>query len=272
MLIRATDAEHANAILNDPAVRPHMLFDIDGPIDLAGLVQTTLILMSENGGFLFAPVVDAAPGQEMPPAHAFELHTFFKPEGQGREAHGAAWEAAEYIFTRTAATDIFTLNPIDNPVSRPPKSMGFAEHFRRDNIVTRGGRRVPCAFWRLNIWDWAARVRGTAADGEEFHDLLNQKRANLGLDPHAHEKDETHDRYVGIAVRMWKHGQVFKAINFLNYWSRWAGYARLNIIGHNEDSVLVDLGDGRIIGQKDRFEFEVVPPDDMLPTPGERLN
>lgn len=273
MLTRATDATLANKIINDPQVRPHMLFDIKEAIDLSGLVNTTLILMSENGGFLFAPIVDQRIGGPPQPAHAFELHSFFLPEGRGREAHGAAWEAAEYIFTKTDATDIFTMQPLDNPASRPPRSMGFQEHFRRNNIITRGGRKVPCAFWRLNIWDWARLVRGVEADGDEFHSLLNQKRAALGLPDHAHEQDDAHDRYVGCAVRMWKQGQTLKAIRFLNYFSRWAGYARLEILAINEaGQIVVDMGDGLIIGRLDRFEFEVVPPDDMLPKAGDSLN
>lgn len=249
-------ALRANEILNHPAVRPNLLFDQGQGIDIRPVIRGVVLLMSRNGGFIFDPLEVEEDGA---PPQGVVLHSFFLPEGRGHEAHGAAWEAAEYLFTRHWIVDIFTLTAADRPETRPPRSMGFQEHFTRRGIVTRDGAPVDLVYWRLNIWDWAARAKGLETDGALFHDMLAQKRAALGMKhvPHAH--DEAHDRYVGLAVRMWRHGLTAKAIRAYNYFAKWSGYQRMRIVGQRPDCFLIDLGDGLIEADRRRFAFNVIP-------------
>lgn len=259
-LTRASTPEHAdrlNYIVNHPAVRPYALINDMRDIDLAPVMDKTLILMSANGGFLFDPIPRT--GEHL---HAFDLHSFFLPEGRGVEAHGAAWAAAEWVFTRTMAVDIFTTVPDDAPHAKPPVTMGFRQHFKRKAVLNRAGVPIDCAFWRLNLWDWAMRARGLTEEGEAFHRDLEAKRAAAGIIERAHAHDEAHDRYVGLAVKMWRHGKLQKAMSIYNVWCDWAGNGakRIEIIGLNPQTrrLLIDMpGEGRLICNLDGYGFEL---------------
>lgn len=85
---------------------------------IAGIVEraNVLPLASEHGGFWFVTIDSLG--------RVAELHTLYKPEGWGREVHGAAKAAFNQMFAG-ACEMIVTQQMRDNPRSQPPKSFGF---------------------------------------------------------------------------------------------------------------------------------------------------
>lgn len=88
MLERSCDAEHINAVVNHPDVRPFVGGDSDEELDLTPLVERPehWFLMDEHGGFLLAW---SAPGIR-------EVHTFVMPEGRGQWAADRRAEMLDY--------------------------------------------------------------------------------------------------------------------------------------------------------------------------------
>lgn len=87
------------------------------PQDVGAFVVNPRVLpvASDNGGYLFG-ALDAL-------GRAFELHALYRPEGWGREAHGALREALAGIFE--GADLILALEREDDPRSRAPRTFGF---------------------------------------------------------------------------------------------------------------------------------------------------
>lgn len=81
-MIRTTDADAINALVNDPAIRPHVGGDVAQPVDLTAHVAhpANLFLLGEHGGF---GLMWSAPG-------TMEVHTFVRPAGHGAWALAAA--------------------------------------------------------------------------------------------------------------------------------------------------------------------------------------
>lgn len=81
-MIRTTDATAINALVNDPAIRPHVGGDIWQFVDLTAVAAqpANLFLLGEHGGF---GLVWTAPC-------TMEVHTFIRPAGHGAWALGAA--------------------------------------------------------------------------------------------------------------------------------------------------------------------------------------
>jgi hypothetical protein len=128
-------------VASHPAVRPALLgLEPDEVGDVVQL-ESVLPLAADHGGFLFARR-DAL-------GAAVELHSLFKPEGWGREAHAAAREAAVHVFARGAlAITTFEFRAL--PRSRPPRSFGF---------VSLGQCQGPIGeaiYWQLTRDAWRA--------------------------------------------------------------------------------------------------------------------
>lgn len=89
------------------------------PAEVAALAAQAgvLPLAAEHGGFLFV--------RRDPLGFACELHTLFTPEGRGREAQEAAVAAARAVWA-CGFQAIVTLEARANPLSRPPRTFGFA--------------------------------------------------------------------------------------------------------------------------------------------------
>ncbi|WP_422057962.1 hypothetical protein [Sphingomonas sp.] len=96
------DGERINALVNHPAIRPHVGGDVARPLDLSAAVADcdNFFLLGEHGGFACcwsAPSV-------------FEVHTFILPEGRGPWAAQAAADGialmaqhgARHLWTRVA--------------------------------------------------------------------------------------------------------------------------------------------------------------------------
>ena len=154
MIERLHFAGRANAVINHPDVCPFVSFDDTPlPLDLQPVLEdrSNILLMSSNGGFLLMP--------KNAELTAYEMHTFFTPEGQGREVHDAAREMFEWMFTKTPALRIYTMTPDDCPHARPPISFGWRSYYSRPDLFTRRGVRIGAQFWRLDFWDWAVKQK-----------------------------------------------------------------------------------------------------------------
>ena len=78
------DIPTINAVINHPAVRPHVGAPDAGYLDVSPIVADpeNLFPMGEHGGFA---LIHTGPGER-------EVHTFITPEGRGRWALDAAQE------------------------------------------------------------------------------------------------------------------------------------------------------------------------------------
>ena len=105
------------AVADHPEVR-HVSQGHD--VDMRAIVEqpTVVPLASHHGGFLFF--------QRDWLGGVYELHTLFRPEGWGREAHDAGVAALVEMFVNRQAAVIFTYATEDRR-SRPPKSFGFEQ-------------------------------------------------------------------------------------------------------------------------------------------------
>lgn len=172
MISREFFAGRANAIINHDDVRPFVVFDDTVlPMDLGRVLENedNVLLMAEHGGFLFVP--------KRQDLTAYELHTFFLKEGRGRELVQAAHEAFEWMFLETPARKLYTYTPDDCPHARPPISFGWRSYFWAPIAATRGGRKLGAEFWRLDIWDWAAKEKKRRNLGDVLRDVARNQRA-----------------------------------------------------------------------------------------------
>jgi hypothetical protein len=113
ILSRTQDAEHINAVINDPDVRPFVGAPEAGPLDLAPVVERPehWFLMGEHGGFA---LLWSAP-------RAYEVHTFVLPAGRGK------WAAA----ARAAMIDFAKRHKAQTLWTKIPPDARHVEHFAR---------------------------------------------------------------------------------------------------------------------------------------------
>jgi hypothetical protein len=103
-------AQHAD-------VAPHVFLGRD-PIDIGPRIADprVLPLASENGGYPFVMLDQVG--------CVWDLHAIYRPEGWGREAHGALKQALRLMFAGRA--QVITAYEVQGWWrSRPPKSFGF---------------------------------------------------------------------------------------------------------------------------------------------------
>jgi hypothetical protein len=105
MLERCFDVERINAVVNDPAVRPHVGAPEAGDLDVSELIARPehWFLMGDHGGFML--------GWSAPETR--EVHTFVLPEGRGKWADAARTAMLDYaqshgtkmLWTKIAEND-----------------------------------------------------------------------------------------------------------------------------------------------------------------------
>lgn len=237
-------AEHLNAVVNDPAVRP-WVGGGTGPLDLSGLVadRANYLLMGLGGGILFQRI----------DAGFYEAHTQFLPEARGPSAVRAVRDALRYMFTRTDAVEIVTKVPEGNAGALGlVRAIHGQKQFRREKAWPSAAGPVAVDFYALSINAWAGKAEELAASGEWFHGKLEAAKAEtVGAAP-PHDDDEAHDRYVGATVEMVAAGQIAKAMGFYARWARFAGYGPIAVIATNP--VVIDIGDAILAVRGDNFE------------------
>ena len=115
-IVEDRDPDFWRAVADHPAVQASGT--MGGPGVIEALVADGRItpLRSTNGGYLFARLD--------PIGRVHELHALYRPEGWGRETHGALKAALKVMFLRGAR--VITVSEIGgNWRSRPPRSFGF---------------------------------------------------------------------------------------------------------------------------------------------------
>ena len=176
---RTFDHERADFIINHPDVLPFVSFDDTPlPISIGPLVEDTrnYLLLSQNGGFFLHCKNEAQ--------SAYELHTFYLPEGRGREVHDAARGMFEHMFCKTSALTIYTTVPDDAPHARPPISFGWQAGFSLGDLFTRNGVRIGAQFWRLDFWDWAVKQKRLAGPKDVIAEVGKTRPAKARVIAH----------------------------------------------------------------------------------------
>ncbi len=246
MIQRATTAEFINAVVNHPAVRP-FVHAPPGPVDLSAVVVNPnhLVLTAEYGGMVLFQHV---PG-------LYEIHTQVLPKGRGEWALNMAQECVRYLFTRTAATEVFTRVPEGNVAAMAlARACGAKPEYRPQlqhmpdgdfNIEIYGGR----------IQDWIKIAPGLEELGAEFHDRLHAKAEAAGIKTSDHAKNPWHDRNVGAAAAMILGGQVVKGVTFYNRWAAFALAPPITL--QSLTPTVIDITDCRLLVEGD--DFQVIP-------------
>jgi hypothetical protein len=242
MIERTFDAAWFNGICNLPEVRPGL--GGEGPIDVSPLLTNpaNYALRASHGGFI---LVGHGAG-------FYSVHTQFAAEGRGAHAIKAMRAGFDFMFTRTDCMRIYSHCPDSNPAALAFAQAGGARPwFRKENDALLGPGQVVS--W--DIFDWAVSEPALEAEGNAFHEMLEDAKADAGSDLPQHADDPWHDRCVGAVARMCKRGQARKGVGLYNLWAGAAGYAPIQLL--SEAPPLVDVGDG-IVGLSTEGELEVM--------------
>ena len=226
MLRRTFDPAFLNSVINHPDVRPWV--HGEGDLDVTETVRNpdNYALVTDGGGFI---LMCHEPG-------IYEVHSQFLPEGR-RYTRRAMRTGFDYMFTRTDCERVITQVPDNNPAAAAlAMKAGFRLMFRREDTP-----RGPTAFMGLTVEEWAQGNADLEGDGEEFHRLLEQAKAQAGSELPSHPHDSAHERAVGAAMRMIKAGNAMKGVRLYNRWARFAGYA--SIIAISLQPVVIDVVD-----------------------------
>jgi len=225
-MIRTLDSTFLNMVCNHPQVHPWL--GVEGTIDVSGVVgnPANFALVNDGGGFILGC---HEPG-------IYEVHSQFLPSHR-RETVKAMREGFDYMFTRTDCHTVLTQVPDNNPAAAAlAKFAHFRPMFRREDTP-----RGPTAYMGLYIDDWAQDNAALEAEGEWFHDNLNEAKKAQGSELPAHPHDPAHERAVGASVRLVKAGNAAKGVALYNRWARLAGYAPITLL--SETPVLIDVVD-----------------------------
>lgn len=244
-LTRTLSADLLNAVVNHPQVRP-WLGSPDVPfIDVSPLVcdPANVALVTDHGGFIFHAQGDGV----------YEVHTQFVPEGRGRDAAQAMWEARRYMFVETDCVELVTKVPDGNRgADSLSRLAGFEERFRREGVWQAPEGTVGVSYRSLGIQAWS-RLDDVAADeGAAFHEELEGVKAANGSARPVHPDDPAHDAAAGAASLMIKAGNAMKGVAFYNRWARLAGYQTIELLSLYP--VVVDLRDAVVEVRKGRME------------------
>lgn len=117
MIAEQRDPAFWRAVIEHPAVKPHVT--LGRAFDIGPLVANARVLplASENGGFLMVQLDGVG--------RVYELHTMFRPEGWGREVLLALKDACELLMCERGAQILTTYEVGGNKRSQPPKTFRF---------------------------------------------------------------------------------------------------------------------------------------------------
>lgn len=116
MITLDASPEFWRGVVSHPEVKPFVTLGHD--VDIGPFVSDPRVtcLRSMHGGYLFLNLDGLG--------RVFDLHAMFTPAGWGREASSTLKAALTRMFAWGAQV-ITSLEPIQNPHSRPPLSFGF---------------------------------------------------------------------------------------------------------------------------------------------------
>lgn len=240
MIERTFDAAFFNRICNLPEVRPAL--GGVGELDVTAVVTNPLnyALRTEHGGFILQAVG----------AGFYSVHTQFAAEGRGQHAISAMKAGLDFMFTRTDAMRIFSHCPDNNPAALAFARAGSARLWFRKEIDPQLG---PGQVVSWDIFDWATGEQSLEAEGELFHDLLEDAKLQADSPLPTHDHDEVHNRVVGAVCLMARRGNIRKGVILYNLWAGAAGYQDIALI--SESPPVVDVRDG-IMGLNSEGDME----------------
>lgn len=234
-IVRETSADRINVILNDEAVRPWVADMSEGVIDITKSVENAhnVLLMGEHGGCMLFKIM---PG-------IYEAHTQVLPPGRGAWAHDFTHEVARWMFTHTDAFDLLTRVPRGHVSAKAATmAVGGRYEFTRPAGCKFRGKLVDVDVYGLRLQDWAATAPGMVERGAWFHEFLAGEAKRLGIDQPTHEDDESHNRYVGVALEMALAGQVGKAVQMYNRWAVVARHRVIYFVSDDPPTIRFDIG------------------------------
>jgi hypothetical protein len=216
---RHTTPEFINEVLNHPSIRPWVANGSE-PIDVSDKVadKRNVLLMGPHGGSM---AVFIQPG-------VYEVHTQILPDGRGRWAMEFLATALDWMMTRTPCYELLTRVPHGHKGAKMAAVLGgFKYEFTREKECRFMDRLVDVDIYSIRIQDWVMRSRILEDIGREFHDTLHNAAERFGVKDQPHADDPNHNRYVGAAYEMIRHGYVKKGVLFYN---RWAAVSRHPLI------------------------------------------
>lgn len=145
------DPQFWRGVASDPACLPALYGAPVESLDAIVSDPNVTPLATEHGGFLFSRRDELGRVQE--------LHTLYRPQGWGREVHGALLAALERIFAD--ADIVTTYASVGQWRTAPPRSFGFKASSR--TFVSNLGE---FRFWFLDRDAWMkspARLRWMGA-------------------------------------------------------------------------------------------------------------
>ncbi len=235
---RQFNATRLNDVVNHPAVYPWVHGTIEGPLDFTPMISKDsphINLMGEFGGCVFV----------RHQAGLYEVHTHILPAGRGEWAKEAVTECVHYIFTCTDAVEIWTRVPKGNYAARAlVKAMGGTLQFRADRGWVIDGETVYADIFSMMIQDWMRITPSLAQWGEWFQRKLDAEYRRLGLEGREFDADESHNKYIGAAVEMIRHGQIQKGVVFYNRWALMSSCQPMTLI--NVDPVMLHIGEALV--------------------------
>lgn len=247
MIERQFDATHANAVLNNPAVRPWVDAPDKGPIDLTAALgdERNICLMGEHGGVLLCRIVTGL----------YEVHSFVLPSGRGKWFQDFLREAQFWMFTATDCWEVVTR------IARPHLSAkaaalkaGMVLDWSRDDHCQWRERPVPVDIYSLKLQDWINQAPQLMEIGRDFHDQLEREARKLGITQELHEDDPNHNRHVGASYSMCRAGQIGKGVAVYNRWAVASRHPPIEHVSNNPPTIRCDVGllrlgpDGSIVG------------------------
>lgn len=203
----AQTPERVNALANHPRIKPYVMEQGSGDLDLSSAWGHCVALLWPEGGFLFHQRDDMG---------LWEVHTLFE---DSRKAHEQVKEAAHFIFTRFC--NVLT--------TRVPASNVRAYEFARS-----AGMRDPYTVkdvWHglngkedLHVLTWRPeQFMVECMDLEETGHAVHAALEAAGFHTN-HGDDPVHERVVGFVAECFRAGVPHRGVFHYNRWAISCGY------------------------------------------------
>lgn len=147
MLKRVYDAKRFNAIINDPTVKPYVVYGDQTHLDASDVVndRSNVLLMNEYGGIFFERISPVM----------YKAHTQFLPEGRGKKAIEASYEAIDYIFKNTPCLNVMAAIPAYNKASKLiARRVGFEYVDTDKEMWLQNGKKHDVDNFILTYYNW----------------------------------------------------------------------------------------------------------------------
>lgn len=241
---RVFASDRINEIVNHPTVFPHIKGIHTSAIDLKNIAANpeNICLLAEHGCVIF---IKHQPG-------IYEFHTCVLPGGRGQWMVEMSRLVFAYMFTHTDAFELMTKCPRGNVAAKAgARAVGCSLRFETRPIWPVEGKLVPVEVYSIIIQEWV-KTADVFGYGKWFHEMLEAQYQEKGISLHVHEEDPIHDRYVGAAVEMIRHGQIMKAIYFYNRWAAMSDYVKISLVSTNP--VIIDIFESKILVEETTFK------------------